>query len=246
MKKLLYLTIFLITPLILVSCDSDDDPITPAQPGNIFVSSIPSGAQIWVDGVNSTLVTPDTVKNLNPAVYEITLKLADYSDTTFSVSVSANQTSIVTNVQLLSIIDYFGPVRIYETIGTVGQPSGLDLSSGIAYGIAATNPDRDSVDIYYSSTGFLVQSADISPNMSRVTYFRVGNSTNLDDGVDSPVQDGSWGKSVSDTQTNYFFLYDNDQRYSKVKIQQGGGTPGNPSYVDVWWYYNRAAGNTRF
>jgi hypothetical protein len=247
MKKLFYLTLFLIAALILVSCDSDDNPITPAAKGNLFVSSIPAGAQIWIDGVNSNKVTPDTVKDLDAGNYNVTLKYTDYSDTTFPVSISENQTFVVTNVQLLSIIDYFGPVRIWETVGTTAtQPSGLDLSSGMAYGIGATNPDRDKVDIYYSSAGFLVQSADLSPNMSRVTYFRVGNSTNLDDGVDSPVQDASWGKSVSDDQTNYFFLYDNDQSYSKVKIQQGGGTPGNPSYVDVWWYYNRAENNTRF
>lgn len=250
MKKLMYLTLFLITALILVSCDSDD-PITPAQPGNIFVSSIPSGAQIWVNGVNSTLVTPDTVKNLNAAVYEITLKLADYNDTTFSVSVSANQTSVVTNVQMVSniILDSFGPVRIWETVGTTAaEPSGLDLSSGMAYGIGATNPDRDKVDIYYTSTGFVVQSADISPNMTRVTKFRVGTASDLNDGVDSPLHTaGTWTNNMGDRETNYVFLYDQDGHYSKIKITSfGGGTPGNPAWVELQWFYNKTTDDTRF
>lgn len=252
MKKLIYLTLFLIAGLILVSCDSTDDPITPIiEEGNIFVSSAPSGAQIWINGVNSNKVTPDTVKNLDPAVYNVTLKLQDYNDTTFAVSVSGNQTSVVTNVQLVSniILDSFGPVRLWETVGTTAaQPSGLDLSSGMAYGIGATNPDRANVDIYYTSTGFVVQSADISPNMTRVTKFRVGSASNLNDGVDSPLHTaGTWTNNIGDRETNYVFLHDNDGHYSKLKIVAfGGGTPGNPAWVEVEWIYNKTTNDNRF
>jgi len=253
MKKLIYLTLFLIAGLILVSCDSTDDPITPTPDpkGNVFVSSVPSGAQIWINGVNSNKVTPDTVKNLDPAVYNLTLKLQDYNDTTFAVSVSGNQTSVVTNVQLVSniILDSFGPVRLWETVGTTAaQPSGLDLSSGMAYGVAATNPDRANVDIYYTSTGFVVQSSDISPNMSRVTKFRVGSASNLNDGVDSPLHTaGTWTNNMTDRETNYVFLHDNDGHYSKLKIVAfGGGTPGNPAWVEVEWLYNKTTNDNRF
>ncbi len=254
MKKLIYFPIlFLITSLVLISCDSTDDPVspTPTPKGNLFVSSIPAGAQIWIDGVNSNKVTPDTIKDLDPKVYQVTLKLENYFDSTFAVSVSGNQTSIVTNVQLVSniLLDSFGPVRIWETVGTTAaQPSGLDLSSGTAYGIGATNPDRDKVDIYYSSTGFLIQSADISPNMTRVTKFRVGSSGNLNDGVDSPLHTaGTWTNNMGDRETNYVFLYDNDGHYSKIKIVAfGGGTPGNPAWVELQWFYNKTINDNRF
>ncbi len=108
--------------------------------------------------------TPDTVKDLDAAVYSVTLKLTDYSDTTFSVSVSSGQTSVVTNIALVSnmMTTLYGPVRIYETTGTTAQqPSGLDLSSGEAWGISSDSSGL--VDIYYTSTGFLVQSAHLSP-----------------------------------------------------------------------------------
>ena len=46
----------------------------------------------------------------------------------------------------------YGPVTIYETAGTTAsQPSGIDLSSGNAYGVSST--DKDKVDIYYSTDG---------------------------------------------------------------------------------------------
>ena len=254
MKKLIYLTLFLIAGLTLVSCDSTDDPITPIiEEGNIFVSSAPSGAQIWINGVNSNKVTPDTVKNLDPAVYNVTLKLQDYNDTTFAVSVSGNQTSVVTNVQLVSniILDSFGPVRLWETTGTsAAQPSGLDLSTGNAYGISGS--DRDKVDLYYFSnaagTIFLVQSANTGSGMTRVTKFSVGSSSIINDGVDSPLQTaGTWTDNMGDRETNYVFLYDDDGHYSKLKIVTfGGGFTGNPAWIEVEWLYNKTINDNRF
>lgn len=252
MKITHYLLTLLISGLFLTACENDD-PVTPQpeQYGNLFITSVPSGAQIWLDGINRNKVTPDTVKDLTPKVYSVTLKLEDYFDTTFSVSVSANQTSIVTDVQMTSniMLQKYGPRRIWETIGTTAsEPSGLDLSSGVAYGISAINPNRDSVDIYYTSTGFVVQSADLSPNMSRVTKFRVGTSSNLNDGNDSPLStSGTWTNNMGDRETNYVFLFDEDGHYSKIKIVNfGGGTPGNPAWVELEWYYNKTTNDNRF
>lgn len=251
MKNLFYITVLAIASLIMISCDSTTDPITPpvVADGNLFVSSIPSGAQIWVDGVNSNKVTPDTVRNITPAVYNVTLKLQDYNDTTFAVSVVTNQTSVVSNVTLVSnlMLSTFGPVRIWETVGTTAaQPSGLDLSTGMAYGVSSI--DKDKVDVYYSSNGFLVQSADLGSGMTRVTKFRVGTSNNLNDGVASPLNtSGTWINNMGDRETNYVFLYDNDGNYSKAKISSfGGGTPGNPAWVELTWLYNKTMSDTRF
>lgn len=258
MKNLFALTLLMLSGLILLSCDSTDDPITPTPDpkGSLFVSSIPSGAQIWVNGLNSNKVTPDTVTNLDPAVYNVTLKLQDYNDSTFQVSVSANQTSVVTNVELTSDIylTSYGPVRIWETIGTTAsQPSGLDLSSGNAYGVAGA--DKGNVDIYYSSTGtggqpFLVQSANLNTTngLTRETAFRVGSAGTLNDGLDSPLRSsGTWTNNMGDRETNYVFLYDDDGHYSKLKIVSfGGGTPGNPAWVEVEWFYNTTTDDNRF
>jgi hypothetical protein len=252
MKKLSLLLIIPIIALIISSCDSSEDPMTPVKTkGGIYLTSNPAGAQIWVDGVNTTLTTPDTVINIEQGVHNVTLKLQDYIDTTFAISVTAEQISIVTNIVMVSniVTVFYGgsPIRIYETVGTdTTQPSGLDLSSGMTYGVSSSQ--KGLVDIYYSSNGFLVQSASLYPGLIRETDFYVGASTNIYDGIDSPLNNtGTWTNNISDTEANYVFLYDHDGHYSKLRItNQGGGQPGVPAWVEVQWYYNETIVDNRF
>lgn len=249
MKKLILFLLIPFTALMITSCDTSNDPITPAPEGNVFVSSNPAGAQIWIDGTNTLKTTADTVKNVDEGVHSITLKLEDYRDTTFSISVTGGQTSIVSNVTLVTNIftELFGPVKIYETTGTSAtQPSGLDLSTGLAYGVSSAQ--NGLVDIYYSSSGFLVQSADLYPNLIRETDFFVSSATGLFDGEDSPLRNtGTWTNNIGDRENNYVFLYDHDGNYSKLKIVNwGGGVIGEPAWVEVQWIYNKTLLDNRF
>ena len=253
MKKLAILFIILFAVLVVTSCTTTNDPVTPTEPGSIYLTSNPAGAQIWLDGVNTAQVTPDTVKNLDEGVYSVTLKLTDYNDTTFSISVTSGQTNVVPTIVLVSNLmkTLFGPVKIYESFGTTSsEPSGLDLSSGRAWGVSSDSSGL--VDIYYFSdttgTTFLVQSADLDPNLIRETDFRVGSGSNIFDGEDSPDKNtGTWTNNISSTESNYVFLYDHDGHYSKLKIVNwGGGVPGEPAWVDVQWYYNDTLLDNRF
>ncbi|MCH7723840.1 MAG: PEGA domain-containing protein [Bacteroidetes bacterium] len=254
MKKLIFLLLIPFAALVISSCDTTNDSVTPTEPGSIFVTSNPAGAQIWLDGVNTSQVTPDTIKNVDEGVHNITLKLQEFSDTTFTISVTAGQMITVPNVVLVSNImkTLFGPVRIYETAGTSAQePSGLDLSSGMAYGISSA--EQDSVDIYYSTDGtggqgFLVQSADLNSSLIRETDFRVGPGSNIFDGEDSPDKNsGTWTNNMSSGETNYVFLYDHDGHYSKlIIVTSGGGSAGEPLWVEVQWYYNNNVLDNRF
>lgn len=251
MKKLILLLIPLLG-LILASCDSSDDPTSPViTEGNIFITSNPAGAEIWIDGVTTGLTTPDTVTGVQEGVRNVTLKLQDFQDTTFAISVTAEQTSVVGPIVMVSdiVTTLFGPVRIYETAGTTAsEPSGLDLSSGMAYGVSGTN--KMDVDIYYSSNGFLVQSAHLNTTngLIRETDFFVGSSSNLFDNEDSPlITTGTWTDNIGDRETNYVFLYDHDGHYSKIKIVDwGGGVPGEPAWVEIQWYYNETIQDNRF
>ncbi len=254
MKKLILLLVIPILAIIITSCDSSNDPVTPTPKGNIYLASNPAGAQIWLDGVNTSKTTPDTVKEVDEGLHNITLKLQDYNDTTFAISVAGGQTSVVTNLVLVSniVTTLFGPIRIYETVGTgASEPSGLDLSSGKAWGV--TSDSSGLVDIYYSTSGtggqgFLVQSADLFTGLIRETDFSISSATNLFDGEDSPLSSsGTWTNNMADDETNYVFLYDHDGHYSKLLIvNRGGGNPGNPAWVDVQWYYNNTAVDGRF
>ena len=253
MKKLISLFIILSLGILVISCDSTEDPVsTTDAKGNIYITSQPSGAEIWIDNTNTNLVTPDTVEGVTEGLRTVTLKLQDYFDSTFTISVTGDQTSVVGPIVLVSdiLITLYGPagpVRIYETVGTtVNQPSGLDLSSGKAWGVSSDSSGL--VDIYYSSTGYLVQSAHLASNLVRETDFLVASASNLFDGTDSPLRNtGTWTTNIADTVTNYVFLYDHDGNYSKLKIVNiGGGTPNNPAWVEVQWYYNKTLLDNRF
>jgi hypothetical protein len=252
MKKLILL---LIIPLMMLvtSCNSENDPITPTPTGGIYLTSIPAGAAIWIDGSNTYNITPDTTVNVNEGVRSVTLKLQDFNDTTFTISITGGQTSVVTNIVLISNISttLYNPVRIYETYGTsISEPSGLDLSSGMAY--AVSSPEANLVDIYFYSDAagfsYLIQSADLYPGLIRRTDFFVSSNTNLFDEVDSPLRTNAWTNKINDTENNYVFLYDHDGHYSKMKIvnRGGGGGPGDPSWVDIQWYYNDITLDKRF
>ena len=252
MKKYIYLVTLLFLSLIIASCDSNTtEPTVPDNTGKIFINSTPTGAEIFVDGTNTSKVTPDSTDKLSTGNHDLTLKLDGYRDTTITVSVVQGLTTSKF-IQLTSTesITPYGPKIIYETSGTtVDQPSGLDLSSGNAYGVSGA--DKGKVDLYYTSNGFLVQSADLNTTqgLTRETLFHVGNGTNLNDG-ESSTNSSFWSvvKTMSDRESNYVFLYDDDSHYSKIKITGfGGGTgPGDPAWVEVTWIYNNIAGDTRF
>ena len=66
------------------------------------------------------------------------------------------------------------PIRIYETTGTgADQPSGLELSTGNAYGVSSSNANK--IDMYYytnsSFTVHEIRSADSYTGLTRQTYF---------------------------------------------------------------------------
>lgn len=254
MKKLILLVIITFVAFVISSCNKTDDPVTSATKGSIFVTSNPAGAEIWLNGTNTFQTTPDTIKNLDEGTYNVTLKLTDFNDTTFTVSVTAGQTSNLTNVALVSNISttLFGPKKIYETAGTTAQqPSGLDLSSGNPWGVSSDSSAL--IDIYYSTDGtggqgYLIQSADLYAGLIRQTIFSLGNSENLFDEVDSPDRnEGTWINNMSNMDSNYVFLYDHDGHYSKLKIvNRGGGVAGEPFWVQVQWYYNNTILDKRF
>lgn len=258
MKKLI---LFLLPVAILVinSCENkSNNPVDSSQTdkGSLYITSNPASAQIWMDNSNTNQVTPDTVENIQEGTHNITLKLSEYRDTTISVSVTAGQTKNVSNVVLSSSVSAIlsDPIKIYESAdSTSSYPNGIDLSNGKkAYSIYSDSSNL--IDIYYSTEGtggqgYLVQSADLKFGLIRSTKFYLGSDDNIFDGVDSPVKnDSTWANHMSDSKdSNYVFLYDHDGHYSKLKIvQTGGGVPGEPKWVQVQWYYNKALLDRRF
>ncbi|MFQ5768914.1 MAG: PEGA domain-containing protein [bacterium] len=86
-----------ITALVLFGCSSN--PTKPEEPevGSIFVDSVPSGANIFLDNAKTGKITPDTLKNVAVGTHTIKLTRNNYADTTLTVTVTANE---VTNVSI--------------------------------------------------------------------------------------------------------------------------------------------------
>lgn len=87
MRKL-YILIFIIGFLAACREDLVEFPDT-ANAGTIFVDSSPRGADILLDGATTFKVTPDSLNNLVPGVYLITLRLNSYTDTTVIVNLKS-------------------------------------------------------------------------------------------------------------------------------------------------------------
>ena len=97
MKRKIIIAIILLTGIIILfSCErevSKSNPITPKPTGGTLkISSIPSGAKIYLDGKTTGLVTPDSVTWLEVKKYKVTLKKELYFDSTFQVNVEENRT----------------------------------------------------------------------------------------------------------------------------------------------------------
>jgi hypothetical protein len=71
-------------------------PFTVSAVGNISVSSLPTGAAVLLDGINTGTITPTIIESVSTGSHIILLRLTGYQDYTRSVTVSENTTSTVT------------------------------------------------------------------------------------------------------------------------------------------------------
>lgn len=221
-----------------------EETIILSKLGSLIVQSEPAGATIILDGVNTGEVTPHTF-SLADDNYTIVLQLTDYADSTFITQIS-NSGTITENIELKPTFLQKFKAKIWETTGTTAaQPSGLILSTGIAQ--SSTTAE---IDIYYYSNTdneiYIVQSAHESSGSSRETFFKVGSSPELNDGINSSLKDNEWVFNMSDREENYVFLLDADGHYSKLKIVNYGGGSSEAAWVEVEWFYNPKQNDINF
>lgn len=84
--------------------NSSTEANTEQSGGSIFINSNPQNANIFLLGTDTKKVTPDSIINLEPGTYNITLKLYNYLDTSFNVDVH-NKLTTSKSVDLKSIFD---------------------------------------------------------------------------------------------------------------------------------------------
>jgi hypothetical protein len=90
----------------------------PSPGGSINFISTPPGAEIFVDGIDQGVKTPNTVANVSAGDHAYALKLAGYNDVTGMVGVVSGQTASVTPTLIALCIPVWKceiPLTGYET-----------------------------------------------------------------------------------------------------------------------------------
>ncbi|WP_251620329.1 SUMF1/EgtB/PvdO family nonheme iron enzyme [Odoribacter lunatus] len=103
-------------------------PIPPAVPtGTLKISSIPSGAVLWLDGKNMEKSTPLTVENLSSGVHKVVLKLDGYEDGVKEVAVSSSA-HMDCNITLKKKVSSVEPPVVQSgTLKVSSTPSGASI-----------------------------------------------------------------------------------------------------------------------
>jgi len=93
MKQILLIVVAL-GCLLLISC-SEDSPESPPQDstGKLFIKSTPSGARIYLRGIDTGKNTPDTLDNVPAGTVNGYLFLEYFDTAYFSIPISANLTT---------------------------------------------------------------------------------------------------------------------------------------------------------
>jgi hypothetical protein len=87
MKKTLFM-LFLLSLILFL-------PVSVSAVGNISVSSLPTGAAVLLDGINTGTTTPTIIESVTSGSHIVLLRFTGYQDYTRSVTVSDNATSTV-------------------------------------------------------------------------------------------------------------------------------------------------------
>ncbi len=105
-KRYLLLIIIFLAIIFISSCKENTSTESTGEQsgGTIFINSNPQNANIFLLGTDTKKFTPDSIINLDPGTYNITLKLYNYLDTAFNVDVHNNLTTSK-SVALESIFD---------------------------------------------------------------------------------------------------------------------------------------------
>ncbi len=242
MKKYFYLTMLVILGLAIAACDDTTTEPEAVTTGSVYITSTPAGADIYIGTTDQGKNTPDSLTAMEAGNYQVTLKLTGYKDTTFTVTITAGKkaTKAIVLTTTLSTTT-FSPITIYESYNTgADKPSGLDLSTG-----TAASTSNTAVDLYYH-TNQTWTTHELAGLSTRTTYFSVGTSSILTDGVSSPVKTSSWATTMSDLETNYVFIYDADHHYSKLKIVDWSSSVESPAWIKVQYIYNNTIDDVRF
>lgn len=197
---LLFLTII----LLIVSCEKEISVSAPQQyeKGNsqLYISTIPKGALIFVDGKNYGQYTPDTVKWLTPGEHVFKLKIDLYLDYSFTEIIEENTKNIYehnfnTDSANFGAIKFFSnpnycTVFINDSLQSFTPPYTLHLVWPGKYKVKYTFPEHraDSITVSVSARDTTYCDFTLEDTTIFVTY-KTKNSLIPDNSIHSVLVD---------------------------------------------------------
>jgi len=205
--------------------------------GGVRIFSKPSFANIFINGFDEEVTTPDEF-NLLEGRYEITLKLEDFFDSTYVVNIK-NSLDVTDTIKLRSksIVSFNG--IIWDISSTdPNRPAGLDLSTG--KNVQFKDRKSKSADLYYFAKKNILGSPSSLYFENRNTMMREGGVL-YNDRINAPEElDDTWSDTTKVNTSKYFFVYDGSGHNSKVQVV-GSVSHGNLKGIRVKWLYNKKA-----
>lgn len=120
MKRLLFISLLLI---FIVGCEKDvyvTPPLNPPENGYAFITSIPQGATIFLNGKNTGKVTPDSLVFIEYGSSVIKLRKEGFYDSSFTVEFAKDVKNYIN-------IDFTKNPRMKGSISFTSNPSGAAI-----------------------------------------------------------------------------------------------------------------------
>lgn len=175
---------FLFIPILfLVACDKPTEPEDIPIEANLYVASSPSGAAIYINGVDTEQFTPHTFNDMTTRKCNIRLVMAGFYDYSTNVVLQDNWTTVVNaDLILLPILlivtsepDSLEIFMDYESTGLFTPAEFSDLWPG-GYNLRLTHPGYFpwDTDFEISRGDTLVFNAVLEPAPDYKIYFSSG------------------------------------------------------------------------
>ncbi len=231
---------------VVIGVESIIPQIKMRRYGMIVINSEPSGASIYIDGINTQAVTPKIFTKAD-GIYNVKLKYEEYADTSFDVTIAkAKDVELEINLRG-EFVSYFSGVVLYDTTGAkANQPSGLNLSTGNVLNINANSGQKSEADLIFVPNGYggyEIKTPNGTNGMFRDTRFYAAKKQDINDNENAPLEDPTWKNYFNIKSDNYVFAYTADGHYAKIKIVR---VLENPKRIELRWIYNDNAFDRSF
>ncbi len=144
--------------------------------GSLFITSTPQGAKILLDNNETGSVTPDTLIPVSAGEHQVTLSLANYRDTTFTVNVTAR--SLTQKAVVLTVYEPRGSITINSNpqgakILLNGSNTGLATPNTITKLEAGNYAIKLQLQDYYDTTLTATVLEDQNTNLGTINLIKI-------------------------------------------------------------------------